>query len=190
MQVILREKIRNLGDLGEKVNVKPGFARNFLVPKGFAMQATKDNLEKFEADRAELEKAAAAKVATATARAEELSGKTVVINAKTGDSGKLFGSIGTRDIAEALIAAGIEVNKHEVRLPTGVIREIGKYDVVVHVHSDVDATIKVHVKSDGAEEYVDEELEELKAADDAAPEESEAPAVDAEPSEDEADKAE
>lgn len=177
MQVILREKIRKLGDLGELVNVKPGFARNFLVPQGFAMQATKENLAKFEADRAELEKAAAEKVAAAQARAKQLSDKSITITAKTGDSGKLFGSIGTRDIAEALIENGIEVDKHEVRLPLGVIREIGQYDVVVHLHSDVDVTIHVRVKSDGAEDYIDEELEALKAAEE-APAEEEAPQVD------------
>lgn len=145
MQVILREKIRRLGNLGESVNVKPGFARNFLVPQGKAMMATKENIARFEAERAELEKKAAAILATAKARAEKINGLAVVIKTSAGEAGKLFGSIGTRDIAEAMTAKGIEIEKHEIRLPHGAIRLLGEYEIEIHLHGDVDAVIKLSV---------------------------------------------
>ncbi len=145
MEVILLEKIANLGNLGDKVNVKSGFGRNFLLPQGKAVVANAANLEAFEARRAELEKAAADKLASAQARANELAELVVTITANAGDEGKLFGSIGTRDIADALTAAGIAVEKSEIRLPEGALRNIGEYDVAVHLHSDVDAAIKVVV---------------------------------------------
>ena len=145
MDVILLEKIANLGNLGDKVNVKGGYARNFLVPQGKATAATAANVEAFEARRAELEKQAAEKKAQADARAAKLAELTVTIAANSGDEGKLFGSIGTRDIAEAVSAAGVELDKSEVRLPNGALRNTGEYDVEVHLHTDVEATVKVVV---------------------------------------------
>jgi large subunit ribosomal protein L9 len=145
MEVILLEKIANLGNLGDKVNVKAGYGRNFLLPKGKATAATAENVATFEARRAELEKAAADRKASAETRAAQLSELEVTITATAGDEGKLFGSIGTADIADALTASGVEVAKSEVRLPNGTIRQIGEYDVAVHLHSDVEATIKLVV---------------------------------------------
>jgi large subunit ribosomal protein L9 len=145
MDVILLEKIANLGNLGDKVNVKGGYARNFLLPQGKATAATAANVEAFEARRAELEKQAAEKKAEADARAAKLAELTVTIAANSGDEGKLFGSIGTRDIAEAVSAAGVELDKSEVRLPNGALRNTGEYDVEVHLHTDVEATVKVVV---------------------------------------------
>ncbi|KTQ99433.1 50S ribosomal protein L9, partial [Curtobacterium luteum] len=135
MDVILLEKIANLGNLGDKVNVKGGYARNFLLPQGKATAATAANVEAFEARRAELEKQAAEKKAQADARAAKLAELTVTIAANSGDEGKLFGSIGTRDIAEAVSAAGVELDKSEVRLPNGALRNTGEYDVEVHLHT-------------------------------------------------------
>ena len=125
MEVILLERVSNLGDLGDKVNVKSGFGRNFLIPYGKAVPATKENLADFEARRAELEAAAADLLAKAEARAAELADKQITIPANAGDEGKLFGSIGTRDVAEAVSAAVAAVTKSEVRMPHGVIREVG-----------------------------------------------------------------
>jgi len=145
MQVILLEKVGKLGSIGDQVNVKAGFARNFLLPFGKAVPATATNVAEFEAKRAELEAAAAEKLAAAQARAEKLNELTVTIEANAGDEGKLFGSIGTRDIAEAATAAGIEVSKSEVRLPEGALRELGSFEVTVQVHTDVSAVITVSV---------------------------------------------
>ncbi len=145
MDVILLEKIANLGNLGDKVNVKGGYARNFLLPQGKATAATAANVEAFAARRAELEKQAAEKKAQADARAAKLAELTVTIAANSGDEGKLFGSIGTRDIAEAVSAAGVELDKSEVRLPNGALRSVGEYYVEVHLHTDVEATVKVVV---------------------------------------------
>jgi large subunit ribosomal protein L9 len=145
MQVILLERIANLGNLGAVVNVKSGFGRNFLIPQGKAKPATKENIAEVEKRRAELEAQFAALLAAAQARAEKLNGLVVTIAAKAGDEGKLFGSIGTRDIAEAITAAGVEAEKSEVLLPNGPLRNTGEYDIVVRVHSDVDATVKVAV---------------------------------------------
>ena len=137
MQVILLEKVGKLGDLGDQVNVKAGFGRNFLIPYGKAVPATATNVAEFEARRAELEQAAAERRATAQLRADQLAGLTVTIAANAGEEGKLFGSIGTRDIADAVTAAGVAVDKSEVRLPTGVIREVGEYEIDIQVHSDI-----------------------------------------------------
>jgi len=145
MEVILLEKVSNLGNLGEKVNVRPGYGRNFLIPQGKAVSATEENVAAFEARRAELEKAAAETLAAAQARAEKLEGLTVTIAQKAGDEGKLFGSVGTQDIAEACTAAGVEVAKSEVRMPTGSIRDLGEFDIDVQLHGDVTATIKVAI---------------------------------------------
>ena len=146
MQVILLDKIANLGGLGDQVVVKSGFARNFLFPKGKAVPATKANIETFEARRADLEAKIAEDLAAAQARADKLEALAeVTLVSKAGDEGKLFGSIGTRDIAEAISAVGVEVAKSEVRLPLGTIRETGEFDVAIAVHSDVSTTIKVIV---------------------------------------------
>jgi large subunit ribosomal protein L9 len=146
MQVILLENIGSLGGLGDTVEVKPGYGRNFLIPKGKAVPATKENIAEFEARRAELEKAASEALAAAQARGEKLAEVGVVtITANAGDEGKLFGSIGTRDIADAVTAAGCEIDKSEVRLPEGALRETGEYVVAVQVHPEVmiDVTVAV-----------------------------------------------
>ncbi|MFZ5698301.1 MAG: 50S ribosomal protein L9 [Pseudomonadota bacterium] len=145
MQVILLERIANLGNLGSVVNVKSGFGRNFLIPQGKAKPATKENIAEVEQRRVDLEAQFAALLAAAQARAAKLNGFVVTLAAKAGDEGKLFGSIGTRDIAEAATAAGAELAKSEVLLPNGPLRNCGEYDIVVRVHSDVEATIKLAV---------------------------------------------
>jgi len=151
MEIILLEDIRKLGKLGDTVNVKNGFARNFLVPQGKAVRATKDNLAMFEAKRAELEKAAKATLDSASARAEKLNELVVTINRLAGEEGKLFGSVGTHDIAEAITAAtGVEVIKREVMMPDGVIRSLGEYELHISLHNDVNVTIKVVVASEEA----------------------------------------
>ena len=145
MQVILLEKVGKLGDLGDKVAVKAGFGRNYLIPYGKAVPATATNVADFESRRAELEAAAAEKRGGAEARAAKLAELAVTITAVSGEGGKLFGSIGTRDIAEAITAAGAEVNKSEVRLPEGVIREVGEFEVAIQLHSDVTQAVKLSV---------------------------------------------
>ncbi len=148
MDVILLEKVANLGSLGDKVKVKAGYGRNFLLPYGKAVAATRDNLKAFEERRAELEKAAADKAATAQTRAEALEGKSFTISSKAGDEGKLFGSIGVRDIADAITAGGTEVEKSEVRLPEGPLRVTGEYEIELQLHSDVTATVQLAVVAD------------------------------------------
>ena len=148
MEIILLEKIENLGAMGDKVNVRPGYGRNYLVPQGKAKAATPENIAEFEARRAELEQAAAESLAAAEARRDQIDGKTVEIVAKAGDEGKLFGSIGTADIADAIKATGVEIERNEIRLPEGAYRQIGEYDVVLHLHTDVDATIKLVVSAE------------------------------------------
>jgi large subunit ribosomal protein L9 len=146
VEVILLEKMRNLGALGEKVRVKAGYARNFLIPEGKAVYATKDNIAKFEARRAELEKLAAEKNAKALERQKAFSAlSTVVVAAKAGDEGKLFGSVGTRDIADAITKAGVAVEKREVRLPEGVLRMTGEYEITIELESDITATVKLSI---------------------------------------------
>lgn len=146
MEVILLERTRNLGNLGDKVKVRNGYGRNFLIPFGKAVPATEANIKHFEERRAELEKQANDKLAAAQARADKLSGLGgVTIPAKAGDEGKLFGSVGTRDIADALSAAGVAINKAEVLLPDGVIRSIGDNEVQIQLHSDVITSIRVSV---------------------------------------------
>ncbi|MEZ5542762.1 MAG: 50S ribosomal protein L9 [Pseudomonadota bacterium] len=145
MEIILLEKIENLGAMGDRVKVKPGFGRNYLVPKGKAKLATPENIAAFESMRAELEQAAAEALAAAQARCEQLEGMHVSIAANAGDEGKLFGSVGTADIASAIMAQGVEVDRHEIRLPEGVFRQVGEYEVHLHLHSDVNATIKLSI---------------------------------------------
>ncbi|AUD78179.1 50S ribosomal protein L9 [Kangiella profundi] len=145
MNVILLEKIRNLGDLGDSVTVAAGYGRNFLIPQGKAVPATKENIKHFEERRAELQAAADEKLAKAQARAEQLAGLTVTIAANAGDEGKLFGSVGTADIADAVTAQGVELQKKEVRMPEGAIRQTGEFTFEVHLHPEVEANIKVVV---------------------------------------------
>ncbi len=145
MEVILLERVGKLGNLGDRVKVKPGYGRNYLIPFGKAVAATKDNIASFEARRADLEAAAAERRAAALARAGQLEGLTVTIGANAGDEGKLFGSIGTRDIADAITAAGVEVQKSEVKLPLGVIRELGEYEISIQLDSDVQQAVTVAV---------------------------------------------
>ncbi|REH39920.1 LSU ribosomal protein L9P [Paraperlucidibaca baekdonensis] len=148
MQVILLEKIKGLGALGTKVDVKPGYGRNFLIPQGKALPATAKNLADFEVRRAELERQEAEVLAAANARAASLAELVVTIASKAGDEGKLFGSIGNRDIADAATAAGVAVDKTEVRLPEGPLRHTGEFDIVVYVHSDVAATLKLVITAE------------------------------------------
>lgn len=146
MEVILLEKIRNLGDLGVKINVKSGFGRNFLIPKGKAVLANAANLAKFETRRAELEQRASEVLAAAKQKAEKLIAiGAITIKAKVADEGKLYGSVGVIEIAKAISNTGLTVAKNELYLPVGHIRQIGEYDVNVYFHSDVVASIKVNV---------------------------------------------
>lgn len=145
MQVILLEKIGKLGNLGDQVAVKSGYGRNYLIPFGKAVPADERNIAEFESRRAELEQAAAAKRAEADARASKLAEVKVTIPANVGEGGKLFGSIGPRDVAEAISAAGQAVDKSEVRMPEGPIREIGSYSIAIQVHGDVTQEVAVEV---------------------------------------------
>ncbi|MDH2432200.1 50S ribosomal protein L9 [Pokkaliibacter plantistimulans] len=145
MEVILLEKVGKLGGLGDRVKVKAGYGRNFLMPYGKAVMATSANVEAFEARRAELEKAAADKLATAQSRATQLAEIELSIVAKAGDEGKLFGSIGTRDLADAITAAGIAVDKSEVRLPNGALRHTGEFEVAIQLHPEVSAKVTIIV---------------------------------------------
>jgi large subunit ribosomal protein L9 len=146
MEVILLENIGNLGGLGDQVSVKAGYGRNYLIPQGKAVPATEANVAEFEARRAELERAAAEALTAAQARAEALGALLMItIEANAGEEGKLFGSIGTRDIADAVTAAGCEIDKSEVRLPEGALRETGEYSIAIQVHPEVmiDITLAV-----------------------------------------------
>jgi large subunit ribosomal protein L9 len=145
MEVILLKKVANLGNIGDKVKVKSGYGRNFLLPTGRATLATATNVAKFEAQRAEFEKKAAADLATAEERAVALKDYRLTISAKAGSEGKLFGSIGTGDIAEALTRAGHPVERAEVRMPLGPIRTIGEQVLTLHLHTDVNVDITVAV---------------------------------------------
>jgi len=145
MNVILLERVNNLGDLGDEVSVKAGFARNFLLPKKKAVQANDANRAIFEEKRKELEDAANEKLAAAKERAEALNQYLLTIQVKAGEEDRLFGSVGTQDIADALVSKGLEVERSEVRLPDGAIRVLGEYEVDIQLHSDVTATIHLHV---------------------------------------------
>ena len=146
MQVILLDKIARLGGLGDQVTVKSGYARNFLLPQGKAVLATKDNVATFETRRAELEGKLAEQLAAAQARADQLSGlENVVIASKSGDEGKLFGSVGTQQIAEAAEQQGLEVERQEILMPNGTIRELGEYEVDLQLYGDIAAQVLVRV---------------------------------------------
>jgi len=148
MEVILLEKVENLGNLGDRVNVKAGYGRNFLIPSGKATPATEEHIKAFEERRAELEKAAAEALAAAEARRDKLVDMTITIAAKAGEEGKLFGSVGAIDIAEAIKARGVEVERSEVRLPEGAFRNVGEYQVQLHLHTDVDSEITLIIEAE------------------------------------------
>lgn len=145
MEVILMDRIENLGDLGDRVKVRPGYARNYLFPKGKAKFATAENIAEFEARRAELEKAATEARAAAELRRQQLEGLTLTLAAKTGTEGRLFGSIGPADIVEAVHASGIELQRREVIMPTGTLRQTGDYEILIHLYTNINATIQVSV---------------------------------------------
>jgi len=145
MEIILLERIENVGSIGDRVNVKPGYARNYLIPRGKATFATPENIAKFEAMRAELEKKAAAELTAAQKRAKALEGLTIRIEAQAGPEGRLFGSVGTSDIAAALAAQGIDVERSEIRMAEGPLRSVGEHSVDFHLHSDVNVTVTVFV---------------------------------------------
>ena len=150
MQLILLQKVVNLGNLGDKVDVKPGFGRNFLVPQGKAVPATAANLAQFEARRAEYEAKASAALSDAESRRAKLEGASVTIYANASTEGKLYGSIGPRDIAEALTKTGTPVEKSEVVMGEGAIRRTGEFEVIVHLHADVETPVKVVVEPEAA----------------------------------------
>lgn len=145
MKLILKQDVANLGKVGDQVMVKAGYGRNYLMPNGKALRATKANLEYFEKQRAEFEKEAQQVLAVAKQRAEKLEGKTITIPANAGEGGKLFGSIGPRDIAAAVKASGLELEKREVSMPEGPIRTLGEYDINVILHSSLTAKLKINV---------------------------------------------
>ena len=145
MNIILLERIGSMGDLGDEVNVKAGFARNYLIPQGKAVRATEENRQQFEARRAELERAASDRLTQAKGRAAQLEDMTITIVVKAGEEGKLYGSVGTQDVANALSAQGAEVSRSEVRMPEGVIRSVGEYEIDIQLHTDVTETVKVNV---------------------------------------------
>lgn len=151
MQVILLQRVVNLGKLGETVDVKAGYGRNFLIPQGKALPATEANLAKFEARRAELEALEAEELAEANKRAEALADVNVIMRAKSGDEGKLFGSIGARDIADALTKSGLAVDRAEVKMPEGAFRQVGEYKVTIQLHHDISAEILVTILSEDAQ---------------------------------------
>lgn len=145
MKIILLEKIANLGNLGDAVNVRPGYARNFLFPQGKAVPATATNIAEFEARRAELQAQADAKLASAQERQAQIEALSLSVAVKAGDEGKLFGSLGNRDIADLVTANGVEVAKSEVRLPTGPLRTLGHFEIEIQLHAEVTATLKLQV---------------------------------------------
>jgi len=148
MELILLQKVQKLGDLGDKVNVKPGYGRNYLVPQGRAIPATKANIAEFEARRAELEKAAMSRLSSAEDRLKALDGLEITMTANASEEGKLYGSIGPREIADEVEKQGPKLEKSEVILGEGPLRYTGEHDVIVHLHADVEATIKVVVEAE------------------------------------------
>lgn len=148
MEVILLEQVNKLGALGEQVTVKPGYGRNFLIPSGKAALATPENVEKFEARRAELEKAQADALSAAQSQAEKIDGLALTLRRKTSSGGKLFGSVGATDIVEAAAAADVELSRQAIKLPDGPFKQVGEYEVEVHLRADVDAMIKLAIVSE------------------------------------------
>ncbi|MEI6412718.1 MAG: 50S ribosomal protein L9 [Pseudomonadota bacterium] len=149
MDIILLKKVVNLGTIGDKVQVKPGYGRNFLIPTGQAVSATAANLKVFEARRAGLERDAAESLATAKVRKEQLEGLTVTILARSGEEGRLFGSIGTTDIARAIQAAGVAIEKQVIRLPKGPLRQLGHHEVELRLHPEVNARLPLEIIPEG-----------------------------------------
>ena len=147
IKVILQEKLDNLGNFGDQVFVRPGYARNFLFPYGKAVLATPENITRLEQHRTALEKLSAEQLEKIRARAKQLEGKTFYITAKAGNEGKLFGSVGSREIAEAISSKDVSISKREVSLPKGPIRQIGEYEIPVHLHTQVVTTLKIKVVS-------------------------------------------
>jgi len=169
MEVILLEKIDNLGGVGDQVKVRSGYGRNYLLPKGKATLATPENIAIFEARRAELENKEAGELASAEGRAAQIRNLSLRLTAKAGTEGKIFGSLGTIDIVEACAAAGVEVERSEVRLPDGPLRTLGEHEIEIHLHSDVNVNIRIEVVADGEPvEAIDEPGEDLAAATDDA----------------------
>ena len=160
MEVILLEKIENLGTIGDRVKVRPGYGRNFLLPKGKATLATPENIAIFEERRAELERKQADELAVAETRAAQLRELSLKLLAKAGAEGKIFGSLGTIDIADACAEAGVPVERSEVRLPDGPLRTLGEHEIEIHLQSDVNVQLRIEVVSDG--EPI-EEIEQLAA---------------------------
>ena len=148
MQVILLEKIGKLGELGQQVNVKPGYGRNYLIPNGKAVPATPENVEKFDARRAELEQAQTDSLAVAQGRAEKLNELEVTLHRKVVSEDKLYGSVGVNDIAAAVAEAGLDITKREISLPDGPFRSLGEYEIELHLHPDVSARIKLFIAAE------------------------------------------
>jgi len=172
MDIILLEKVENLGNIGDRVKVRSGYGRNFLLPKGKATLATPENIAIFEARRAELERKQAGEIAAAQGRADQIKGLTLKLTANAGPGGKLFGSLGTIDIADACTAAGTPVERSEVRLPDGPIRTLGEHEIEIHVQSDVNVTIRVEVISDGEPLIIVDAEDEAEADEEATADES------------------
>jgi len=143
MEIILLERIENVGSIGDRVKVKSGYARNFLIPKGKATLATAENIAKFEKIRAELEAKAAAELDAARARAAKIEGQEIRITVQAGSEGRLFGSVGTMDIVDALAGFGADIERSEVRLPEGPLRIVGEHEIEIHLHTDVNVPLKV-----------------------------------------------
>ncbi len=160
MDLILLEKVENLGEIGDQVKVKSGYGRNYLLPKGKALLATSENVARLEAVRSELEAKANAELTEVSARAEKLTGLVVTVESRVGPEGKLFGSVGPIDIAEALSEMGHDVQRSEVRLPDGAIRVVGEHQAMLHLHSDVNVDITIRVAGDGSEDLLDLEEED------------------------------
>ena len=152
MELILLENIQNLGQLGDRVSVRPGYGRNYLVPQGKAVPATKDNIEVFEQRRAELEARAAERKAAAEARRDAVDGQTITIEANASNEGKLYGSVGTRELSDALTEAGFAIDKSEIDLPEGAFRTVGEFEVELHLYAEVTATIRLVIRSDDVDE--------------------------------------
>lgn len=169
MEVILLEKIENIGGIGDRVQVKSGYARNFLIPQGKATMATAQNIEKFEKIRAELEAKEAAEIDAARTRAALIEGKDLTIAVQAGSEGRLFGSVGTIDIAEAFSELGAEIERSEIRLPDGPLRVVGEHQIEVHLHTDVNVQIKVILEGPEIEQEPAEAAAE-EAAEEAEPE--------------------
>lgn len=182
MEVILLEKIDNVGGIGDRVRVKPGFARNFLIPQGKATMATAHNIEKFEKIRAELEAKAAAEAEAARVRAAEIEGKEIRLAVQAGSEGRLFGSVGTIDIANAFDAMGVAVERSEIRLPDGPLRVVGTHAIEIHLHADV--SVGVNVVLEGPEGT--DEVPVVAALEEAEPEDTQEPEADADDTEDSA----